>query len=70
MVSILCCYQSYSSHFAAIYVTFGGQTALNVGVKMKAEFKALGVKVSFGGYFGYAETVLGARNADRLNHCN
>lgn len=28
-----------------IYVTFGGQTALNVGVKMKDEFEALGVKV-------------------------
>ncbi|KZT01847.1 carbamoyl-phosphate synthase [Laetiporus sulphureus 93-53] len=28
-----------------IYVTFGGQTALNVGVKLKDEFAALGVKV-------------------------
>lgn len=28
-----------------IYCTFGGQTALNVGVKMKDEFEALGVKV-------------------------
>ncbi|KAJ3396538.1 hypothetical protein HDU92_002718 [Lobulomyces angularis] len=28
-----------------IYVTFGGQTALNVGVKMKDEFTELGVKV-------------------------
>ncbi|KAJ3051831.1 dihydroorotate dehydrogenase, partial [Quaeritorhiza haematococci] len=28
-----------------IYCTFGGQTALNVGVKLKDEFKALGVKV-------------------------
>lgn len=28
-----------------IYVTFGGQTALNVGIKLKDEFKALGVKV-------------------------
>ncbi|KAL7747191.1 Carbamoyl-phosphate synthase [Sorochytrium milnesiophthora] len=28
-----------------IYVTFGGQTALNVGVKMKDEFEGLGVKV-------------------------
>ena len=30
-----------------IYCTFGGQTALNVGVKMKDEFEALGVTVSF-----------------------
>ncbi|KAL8820836.1 MAG: hypothetical protein Q9223_001029 [Gallowayella weberi] len=29
----------------AIYVTFGGQTALQVGVQMKDEFAALGVKV-------------------------
>ncbi|KAI9298426.1 putative bifunctional pyrimidine biosynthesis protein [Neoconidiobolus thromboides FSU 785] len=28
-----------------IYVTFGGQTALNVGIKMKDEFEGLGVKV-------------------------
>ncbi|KAI0073350.1 carbamoyl-phosphate synth [Panus rudis PR-1116 ss-1] len=28
-----------------IYVTFGGQTALNVGIKLKDEFAALGVKV-------------------------
>ncbi|TIC51772.1 carbamoyl-phosphate synth [Wallemia mellicola] len=28
-----------------IYVTFGGQTALNVGCKLKDEFEALGVKV-------------------------
>ncbi|KAI8810539.1 hypothetical protein BJ742DRAFT_675771 [Cladochytrium replicatum] len=28
-----------------IYCTFGGQTALNVGVKLKDEFAALGVKV-------------------------
>ncbi|KAG9004543.1 hypothetical protein FRB90_010873 [Tulasnella sp. 427] len=28
-----------------IYVTFGGQTALNVGVKLKDEFAALGCKV-------------------------
>jgi carbamoyl-phosphate synthase / aspartate carbamoyltransferase len=28
-----------------IYVTFGGQTALNVGIKLKDEFKALGVEV-------------------------
>ncbi|KAH9840660.1 carbamoyl-phosphate synthase [Rhodofomes roseus] len=28
-----------------IYVTFGGQTALNVGIKLKDEFEALGVKV-------------------------
>lgn len=28
-----------------IYVTFGGQTALNVGVKMKDEFEKLGVRV-------------------------
>ncbi|KAJ3372469.1 hypothetical protein GGF31_001910 [Allomyces arbusculus] len=28
-----------------IYVTFGGQTALNVGVQMKDEFASLGVKV-------------------------
>ncbi|RKO86636.1 carbamoyl-phosphate synthase L chain, ATP binding domain-containing protein [Blyttiomyces helicus] len=28
-----------------IYCTFGGQTALNVGVKLKDEFEALGVKV-------------------------
>ncbi|KAH8917440.1 isoaspartyl dipeptidase-like protein, partial [Atractiella rhizophila] len=28
-----------------IYVTFGGQTALNVGIKMKDEFAALGVQV-------------------------
>ncbi|KAG8920509.1 hypothetical protein FRC02_000872, partial [Tulasnella sp. 418] len=28
-----------------IYVTFGGQTALNVGVKLKDEFEELGVKV-------------------------
>ncbi|KAI0243763.1 Carbamoyl-phosphate synthase [Massospora cicadina] len=28
-----------------IYVTFGGQTALNVGIKMKDEFEALGVRV-------------------------
>ncbi|KAI8147634.1 isoaspartyl dipeptidase-like protein [Fennellomyces sp. T-0311] len=28
-----------------IYVTFGGQTALNVGVQLKDEFEALGVKV-------------------------
>lgn len=29
----------------AIYCTFGGQTALNVGVKLRDEFNALGVKV-------------------------
>ncbi|CAL8578602.1 Carbamoyl-phosphate synthase [Xanthoria parietina] len=29
----------------AIYVTFGGQTALQVGIQMKDEFTALGVKV-------------------------
>ncbi|CAG79327.1 hypothetical protein B0I72DRAFT_13866 [Yarrowia lipolytica] len=29
----------------AIYVTFGGQTALNVGIEMKDEFEGLGVKV-------------------------
>ena len=29
----------------AIYVTFGGQTALQVGIKLKDEFKALGVQV-------------------------
>ena len=29
----------------AIYVTFGGQTALQVGIQMKDEFSALGVKV-------------------------
>jgi carbamoyl-phosphate synthase/aspartate carbamoyltransferase len=28
-----------------IYVTFGGQTALNVGIKLKDEFAALGVQV-------------------------
>jgi carbamoyl-phosphate synthase/aspartate carbamoyltransferase len=28
-----------------IYVSFGGQTALNVGVKMKDEFEELGVRV-------------------------
>ncbi|KAJ7641416.1 hypothetical protein FB45DRAFT_1125203 [Roridomyces roridus] len=28
-----------------IYVTFGGQTALNVGIKLKDEFEALGVTV-------------------------
>jgi carbamoyl-phosphate synthase / aspartate carbamoyltransferase len=28
-----------------IYVTFGGQTALNVGIKLKDEFEALGAKV-------------------------
>ncbi|KAJ9054047.1 Carbamoyl-phosphate synthase [Entomophthora muscae] len=28
-----------------IYVTFGGQTALNVGIKMKDEFEGLGVNV-------------------------
>lgn len=28
-----------------IYVTFGGQTALNVGVKMRSEFSKLGVQV-------------------------
>ena len=28
-----------------IYVTFGGQTALNVGIKLKDEFAALGVRV-------------------------
>ncbi|KIM31363.1 hypothetical protein M408DRAFT_64583 [Serendipita vermifera MAFF 305830] len=28
-----------------IYVTFGGQTALNVGIKLRDEFEALGVKV-------------------------
>lgn len=28
-----------------IYVTFGGQTALSVGIKMKDEFESLGVKV-------------------------
>jgi carbamoyl-phosphate synthase/aspartate carbamoyltransferase len=28
-----------------IYVTFGGQTALNVGIKLKDEFASLGVKV-------------------------
>ena len=28
-----------------IYVTFGGQTALNVGIKLKDEFEALGCKV-------------------------
>lgn len=29
----------------AIYVTFGGQTALSVGIELKDEFEALGVKV-------------------------
>lgn len=29
----------------SIYCTFGGQTALNVGIKMKDEFESLGVKV-------------------------
>ena len=29
----------------AIYVTFGGQTALQVGIEMKDEFKNLGIKV-------------------------
>ena len=29
----------------SIYVTFGGQTALNVGIQLKDEFEALGVKV-------------------------
>ncbi|RPB23734.1 carbamoyl-phosphate synth [Terfezia boudieri ATCC MYA-4762] len=29
----------------SIYVTFGGQTALSVGIELKDEFKALGVKV-------------------------
>lgn len=29
----------------AIYVTFGGQTALQVGIKLKDEFESLGVKV-------------------------
>lgn len=29
----------------AIYVTFGGQTALQVGIEMKDEFEALGVRV-------------------------
>ncbi|KAL3237519.1 bifunctional carbamoylphosphate synthetase/aspartate transcarbamylase [Nakaseomyces bracarensis] len=29
----------------AIYVTFGGQTALSVGIEMKDEFESLGVKV-------------------------
>ena len=29
----------------AIYVTFGGQTALQVGIQMKDEFEALGVRV-------------------------
>ncbi|KAL8731202.1 MAG: hypothetical protein Q9166_003609 [cf. Caloplaca sp. 2 TL-2023] len=29
----------------AIYVTFGGQTALQVGIQMKDEFEALGVKI-------------------------
>jgi carbamoyl-phosphate synthase/aspartate carbamoyltransferase len=32
-------------HPDGIYVTFGGQTALNVGVKMRDEFAALGVRV-------------------------
>ncbi|KAK7203353.1 hypothetical protein BZA70DRAFT_241435 [Myxozyma melibiosi] len=32
-------------HPDAIYVTFGGQTALNVGIKLKDEFEELGVKV-------------------------
>ncbi len=29
----------------SIYVTFGGQTALNVGIQLKDEFESLGVKV-------------------------
>lgn len=29
----------------AIYVTFGGQTALNVGISLKDEFEGLGVRV-------------------------
>lgn len=29
----------------AIYVTFGGQTALNVGIQLRDEFEALGVRV-------------------------
>ncbi|KAK9452754.1 hypothetical protein V1511DRAFT_128373 [Dipodascopsis uninucleata] len=29
----------------AIYVTFGGQTALNVGIQLKDEFESLGVRV-------------------------
>ncbi|CRK44264.1 hypothetical protein BN1723_000950, partial [Verticillium longisporum] len=32
-------------HPDAIYVTFGGQTALSVGIQLKDEFEALGVKV-------------------------
>ncbi|KHJ33602.1 putative bifunctional pyrimidine biosynthesis protein [Erysiphe necator] len=32
-------------HPDAIYVTFGGQTALQVGIQMKDEFEKLGVKV-------------------------
>ncbi|KAK9447292.1 uncharacterized protein V1518DRAFT_421853 [Limtongia smithiae] len=32
-------------HPDAIYVTFGGQTALNVGIELKDEFEGLGVKV-------------------------
>ena len=32
-------------HPDAIYVTFGGQTALSVGIALKDEFEALGVKV-------------------------
>ncbi|KOS18100.1 Protein pyrABCN [Escovopsis weberi] len=32
-------------HPDAIYVTFGGQTALQVGIQLKDEFEALGVKV-------------------------
>ncbi|VVT55503.1 uncharacterized protein SAPINGB_P004629 [Magnusiomyces paraingens] len=32
-------------HPDAIYVTFGGQTALNVGIQLKDEFESLGVKV-------------------------
>ncbi|KAK9320514.1 hypothetical protein V1517DRAFT_329208 [Lipomyces orientalis] len=32
-------------HPDAIFVTFGGQTALNVGIQLKDEFESLGVKV-------------------------
>jgi hypothetical protein len=33
------------SFLSGIYCTFGGQTALNVGVKLKKEFEGLGVRV-------------------------
>ena len=47
-----------------IYVTFGGQTALNVGIALKDEFAGMGVKVRSS--FILVALISHARHAPRL----